>query len=42
METLISLRDELGSYEANNERIINAHEKKEEVNVVVLQSLSNL
>lgn len=42
MDTLRSLRDEIRSCKANNERIIREQKRRVEVNVVILQSPSYL
>lgn len=42
MDTLISLRDELRSYKADNEKIVRAQENQTRVNAVILQRLSDL
>jgi hypothetical protein len=42
VETVRSLRVELQSYKANNERLIEEQEKQTKINVVLLQSLSDI
>jgi hypothetical protein len=41
-ETVRSLRDELQSCKADNERLIKKQEKQTEINAVFLQSLSDI
>lgn len=41
MDTLRSLRDEVRSFKANNDRLVRDQEWQTEINVVILQSLSD-
>jgi hypothetical protein len=41
-ETVRSLMEELQSFKADNERLIKEQEKQYEINVVLLQSLSDI
>jgi len=42
VETIRRLRAELQSFKADNERLIKEQEKQTEINIVLLQSLSNI